>query len=63
MRLTLPGQLELPDTAEQPLANITRQAAAPMRPAVEQKPCDIGLFSDDALQTDLIEMLMDPTED
>jgi len=28
-----------------------------------QKPCDIGLFSDEANQLDLIEMLMDPVDD
>ena len=29
---------------------------------VGQKPLDIGLFSDDSLQTDLIEMLVDPID-
>lgn len=28
-----------------------------------QKACDIGLFSDDANQLDLIEMFMEPTND
>lgn len=28
-----------------------------------QKPCDHGLFSDEANQLDLVEMLMDPTND
>jgi hypothetical protein len=55
MRLTLPGQLDLPDTGERPIAKI--KAAEPMRPAVPQKPCDIGLFSDEANQLDFIERL------
>ena len=38
-----------------------RKAAAPLRPTKPQAPCDIDLFSDDALQLDLVEMLRDPT--
>ena len=30
-----------------------------LAPSVDQKPCDIGLFSDEANQLDLIEMFMD----
>ncbi len=40
-----------------------RQWCAGLKPPKEQKPCDIGLFSDEADQTDLIEMLQDPVED
>ena len=32
-----------------------RQAAAPLRPKVRQETCDIGLFSDAANQTDLVD--------
>jgi len=34
-----------------------RKAAAPLKPTRPQAPCDIGLFSDEALQLDLVEML------
>lgn len=32
-----------------------RLAAEPLKPRADQKPCDVGLFSDVAAQTDLIE--------
>jgi hypothetical protein len=51
-RVDLPGQLEIP--AISPLDR--RPAAQSMRPTAPQKPCDIGLFSDDAAQLDLVEM-------
>jgi len=34
-----------------------------LRPAKPQLPADIGLFSDEASQLDLVEMLQDPTND
>lgn len=34
-----------------------------LKPAKPQKPCDVGLFSDDAAQLDLVEMLQEPTND
>lgn len=40
-----------------------RKSAAPLKPEQPQKPMDIGLFSDEASQLDLIEMLMEPTND
>jgi hypothetical protein len=43
-----------------------RKWQAGRKPAKPQKPCDIGLFSDDALQADLdliVEMFQDPTND
>lgn len=52
-RVDLPGQLDLPDTPRTPNANASRLAAAPMRPDKPQKPCDVGLFSDDAAQSEL----------
>lgn len=56
-RSNLPGQLELPKTEER-LADLARlKAAAPLRPVKPQIPCDHGLFSDEALQIDLEEML------
>ena len=63
MRNTLPGQLDLPDTAERMAELARNKAAAPLMAPKPQQPCDIGLFSDEANQTDLIEMLMEPTED
>lgn len=60
MRHTLPGQLDLPQT-ETRLAELARlKARAPLRATRPQLPADVGLFSDDAMQTDLIEMLIDP---
>jgi hypothetical protein len=32
-----------------------------LKAAKPQQPCDIGLFSDDHLQLDLVEMFQDPT--
>lgn len=56
-RSNLPGQLELPQTEER-LSELARlKASAPLRPVKPQAPCDHGLFSDEALQIDLEEML------
>jgi hypothetical protein len=32
-------------------------AAKPLRPRVPQRPCDLGLFSDDAAQSDLLPLI------
>lgn len=40
-----------------------RKWLAPLKPARAQLPADVGLFSDDHLQLDLVEMLQDPTND
>ncbi|MES2166601.1 MAG: hypothetical protein V4458_06150 [Pseudomonadota bacterium] len=40
-----------------------RRAASPLKPKVPQRPCDVGLFSDEADQLDLVEMFQDPAED
>lgn len=55
-RSDLAGQAELtlPNEAES-LAK--RKAAEPLRPEKEQRPCDIGLFSDEANQIDLEDLL------
>ena len=37
-----------------------RQWRRGLKPSKGQLPCDIGLFSDDALQLDLVEMLQEP---
>lgn len=38
------------------------KAAAPIKPAKPQKPCDVGLFSDDADQLDLVSFFTEQTE-
>jgi hypothetical protein len=40
-----------------------RKANAPLMAPKPQIPCDHGLFSDEANQLDLIEMLQDPIEE
>ena len=32
-------------------------AAKPLRPRVPQEPCDVGMFSDDAAQADLLHLI------
>lgn len=59
MRHNLPGQIDIPQTEERAAALARLKAAAPLRPSKPQKPCDVGLFSDEADQMDLIEMFMD----
>jgi len=63
MKLTLPGQLELPATDERPGELAAMRSSRPIKPAVPQQPLNFGLFGDDSLQTDLIEMLMEPYPD
>lgn len=57
MKLTLPGQLDLPETPERPSALAKQLARAPLQSAKPQQPCDLGLFSDAAQQIDLIDIL------
>lgn len=40
-----------------------RQWHKPKLAPKPQQPCDIGLFSDDASQLDLMEMFQEPTND
>ncbi len=53
-RSDLPGQLEISGTSERMAQLAQLKSAAPMRATKEQKPCDHGLFSDDANQLDLL---------
>jgi hypothetical protein len=47
----------LPGAEKASDATIARHAAAkPLRSRVPQQPCDIGLFSDDASQSDLLHL-------
>jgi hypothetical protein len=34
-----------------------------LKPKADQLPCDVGLFSDDRDQLDLVEMFMDPVNE
>lgn len=46
------------------IAGLLRQkAAAPIKPTKPQKDCDIGLFSDDADQLDLVSWLTEQSHD
>jgi hypothetical protein len=57
----IPGDWHLPGTAPDLAGALQKAADAPIRPSVAQVACDIGLFSDDASQLDLLEMFQDPT--
>jgi hypothetical protein len=46
-------QAELPDTGPDVGGLLRQKAAAPIKPAKPQKPCDDGLFSDSANQKEL----------
>lgn len=50
--------------AERDTAGLARKLASErLRANKPQLPCDIGLFGDDHLQLDLVEMLQEPTND
>lgn len=48
------AQASLPGTAADVGGLLRQKAAAPIKPRKDQKPLDIGLFSDDADQTDML---------
>lgn len=52
-RINLPGQLDLPQTEER-LADLAKLKAAA---TPHQKPCNIGLFSDNVAQIDLLDVI------
>lgn len=56
-------QTELPGAGPDLGGMLRQKAAAPIKPAKPQQPCDVGLFSDEADQLDLVEMFQDPAED
>lgn len=56
-------QTELPGTSADIAGLLRQKVAAPIKPRKPQQPCDVGLFSDEADQLDLVEMLQDPVED
>lgn len=46
------------------LAGLARKRASePLKASKPQLPCDVGLFGDEHLQLDLVEMLQDPTNE
>jgi hypothetical protein len=57
------GQSVLPCTPADMAGMLRRKAEAPILAPKPQKPCDIGLFSDEADQLDLVEMFQDSAED
>jgi len=59
----LPGQTNLPQTEPSEHQWMAARCAIQLKPSKAQLPCDIGLFSDEANQLDLIEMLQDPVDD
>jgi hypothetical protein len=47
---------DIPGTEPDVSAALRRRAAAPLRPIVVQQACDLGLFSDEPLQLDLVDL-------
>jgi hypothetical protein len=56
MKHTLPGQLDMP-AYELDAGHAQRLASVPLKPNKPQLPCDRGLFSDDAAQVDLVDLI------
>jgi hypothetical protein len=55
------NQFVLPGAERESVGTILqRRADKPLRPTQEQLPCDVGLFSDDADQTDLLLEIWEP---
>lgn len=45
----------LPGCSTDGRGHVLRLASAPLKPAKPQQPCDLGLFSDQAGQSDLVD--------
>jgi hypothetical protein len=58
---TVIGQTSIPGTGPDVGGMLQRKADARLQPRKPQQACDIGLFSDDAAQLDLVEMFQQPT--
>lgn len=56
------GQLALPDCPADVAGQLRNRAQGRLMPGKPQKPCDIGLFSDDANQIDLEDLVSYFTE-
>lgn len=50
-------------TAPDAAGLLRQKAAAPIKPRKPQAPCDVGLFSDDPDQLDLVSWLTEQTEE
>lgn len=48
---TLPGFAPITDAER-----AQRRASQPLKPKADQRPCDVGLFSDERAQLDLVDM-------
>ena len=59
----LPVQMNLPQTGYDVMGHLKRLVAADLKATKPQLPCDVGLFSDEANQLDLIEMLQEPLDE
>jgi hypothetical protein len=58
MKLTAdPRQADLPQTEADHAGLAKQRASEPLRPNKPQAACDVGLFSDDARQIDLEDLL------
>lgn len=58
-KTTAGDQYVLPRAEQATTAEVAQQrAAAPLRPSKPQQACDVGLFSDDAAQLDLVRPTM-----
>jgi len=63
MGTPMPVLIELNSLAADQKTVAERKWRAGLKPAKPQRACDIGLFSDDAAQLDLVEMFHQPVED
>lgn len=51
------GQFSLPGTEPDEAGALQRKAEAPLKPALVQEPCDVGMFSDASAQVDLSDLI------
>lgn len=49
-------QREIPGTAPDVAGHLQRKSDAPLKAPAAQRPCEFGLFSDDARQLDLVQL-------
>jgi hypothetical protein len=57
MRKKRQAQVELPGCEPDLAGALQRRADAPLKPTKPQEPCDVGLFSDESKQVELVDML------
>jgi hypothetical protein len=55
-----PTQYVLPGAERDVFAHVSAMTLAPLKPKAWQKPCDHGLFSDQAAQSDLVDLARKP---